>query len=52
MEVSAALLTPGMTLTGMSMFECGEFTTEECAYYTQRWHFWFAIFTFISYANL
>jgi hypothetical protein len=47
MDMSAAWLTPGMTLTGMRMFECGDFTAEECAYYKQRWHFWFARPTFI-----
>jgi hypothetical protein len=41
--MNAAWLTPPVTLTGMRMFDCGEFTTEECDYYKQRWHFWYAI---------
>jgi hypothetical protein len=45
--MNAAWLTPPVTLTGMRMFECGELTTEECDYYKQRWHFWFAISTLV-----
>ncbi|USP80904.1 hypothetical protein yc1106_08178 [Curvularia clavata] len=36
-----AWLSPGVTLTGMRMFECGKKTPEECAWYQQRWHFWY-----------
>lgn len=35
-----AWLSPGITLTGMRMFECEDKTPEECTWYQQRWHFW------------
>jgi len=38
--MSAAWLTPPVTLTGSRMSDCGEKTAEECAWYRQRWHFW------------
>lgn len=43
---NAAWLSPGVTLTGMRMFECGKKTPEECAWYQQRWHFWSVIILF------
>ncbi|KAL6702816.1 hypothetical protein ACN47E_000902 [Coniothyrium glycines] len=39
--MDAAWLTYSLALTGMRMFECGDFTIEECDYYKQRWHFWY-----------
>jgi hypothetical protein len=41
--MSAAWLTYPLAFTGMRMFECGDLTTEECDYYKERWHFWYAI---------
>ncbi|KAM0250211.1 hypothetical protein ACHAQJ_008704 [Trichoderma viride] len=41
--MSAAWLTPPVTLTGSREFTCDSFgfTEEQCDYYQQRWHFWF-----------
>ncbi|KAK0759361.1 hypothetical protein N5P37_007549 [Trichoderma harzianum] len=41
--MSAAWLTPPVTLTGSREFTCDSFgfTQEQCDYYQQRWHFWF-----------
>ncbi|PNP51424.1 hypothetical protein THARTR1_07970 [Trichoderma harzianum] len=41
--MSAAWLTPLVTLTGSREFTCDSFgfTQEQCDYYQQRWHFWF-----------
>jgi hypothetical protein len=40
--VMAAWLTSPLQLTGMRMFECGdEKTPAECAWYQQKWHFWY-----------
>ncbi|KAF2005043.1 putative ferric-chelate reductase [Amniculicola lignicola CBS 123094] len=39
--MSLAWLTYPLTLTGMRMFECGDFTEEDCTYYKQHWHFWY-----------
>lgn len=38
---SPAWLTPPVQLHGSRAFECGEKTPEECAYYQERWHFWY-----------
>ncbi|RAK81737.1 ferric reductase family protein [Aspergillus fijiensis CBS 313.89] len=39
--MSAAWLTPPVQLTGSRKFTCDGFTTEQCDYYMQRWHFWY-----------
>ncbi|KID74437.1 Ferric/cupric reductase transmembrane component 7 [Metarhizium brunneum] len=41
--MSAAWLTPPITLTGSRDFACDSFgfTEEQCTYYQERWHFWF-----------
>ncbi|KAL7931599.1 putative ferric-chelate reductase [Trichoderma chlorosporum] len=41
--MSAAWLTPPVTLTGSREFTCDSFgfTQEQCDFYQQRWHFWF-----------
>ncbi|PYH43009.1 ferric reductase family protein [Aspergillus saccharolyticus JOP 1030-1] len=39
--MSAAWLTSPVQLTGSRDFTCDGFTTEECDYYMQRWHFWY-----------
>lgn len=46
--MSAAWLTYPLTLTGGREFECGDFTTEQCDYYMQRWHFWLVMVIFSS----
>ncbi|OJI84633.1 hypothetical protein ASPTUDRAFT_40641 [Aspergillus tubingensis CBS 134.48] len=39
--MSAAWLTPPVELTGSRAFTCDGFTTEQCDYYMERWHFWY-----------
>ncbi|OJJ95982.1 hypothetical protein ASPACDRAFT_126255 [Aspergillus aculeatus ATCC 16872] len=39
--MSAAWLTSPVQLTGSREFTCDGFTTEQCDYYIQRWHFWY-----------
>ena len=41
--MSAAWLTYPLEFTGMRMSECGEKTPEQCAWYRQRWHFWWVV---------
>ncbi|KAI9702715.1 MAG: hypothetical protein M1820_006099 [Bogoriella megaspora] len=36
-----AWLTAPLQLTGSREFTCDEFTTEQCDFYMQRWHFWY-----------
>jgi hypothetical protein len=40
--MSAAWLTPPVTLMGSREFTCDSFgfTKEQCEYYQRRWHFW------------
>ncbi|KAF4972610.1 hypothetical protein FSARC_883 [Fusarium sarcochroum] len=38
---SAAWLTPPVQLTGSRAFTCDGFTQEQCAWYMQRWRFWY-----------
>lgn len=40
MDMSAAWLTMPLMFTGSRMFECGDYTKEQCDFYVQRWHFW------------
>lgn len=47
-KMNAAWLTYPLAFTGMRMFECGDFSDEECAYYKERWHFWFVFFISID----
>ncbi|KAH7364768.1 hypothetical protein BKA65DRAFT_447900 [Rhexocercosporidium sp. MPI-PUGE-AT-0058] len=39
--MNAAWLTMPLMLTGSRSFECAPLTDEECAFYKQRWHFWY-----------
>ncbi|KAF2672745.1 hypothetical protein BT63DRAFT_135537 [Microthyrium microscopicum] len=39
--MSLAWLTPPVTLTGGRMFVCDPLTPEQCAWYMQRWHYWY-----------
>ncbi|ORY19254.1 ferric reductase like transmembrane component-domain-containing protein [Clohesyomyces aquaticus] len=39
--MAAAWLTAPLQLHGSRMFECGDFTAEQCDYYKQHWHFWY-----------
>lgn len=38
--MSAAWLTYPLMLDGSRDFECDPLDAEQCAYYMQRWHFW------------
>ncbi|KAF2641379.1 hypothetical protein P280DRAFT_517583 [Massarina eburnea CBS 473.64] len=40
-DMSMAWLTFPLQLDGSREFECGDFTAEQCDFYTQRWHFWY-----------
>ncbi|KAF1940217.1 hypothetical protein EJ02DRAFT_435809 [Clathrospora elynae] len=37
----AAWLSAPIQLHSSRMFECGDFSAEECKFYTHRWHFWY-----------
>ncbi|ETN44396.1 uncharacterized protein HMPREF1541_10576 [Cyphellophora europaea CBS 101466] len=37
----AAWLTSPVQLHGSRAFSCDDFTSEQCQYYRQRWHFWY-----------
>ncbi|KAF2024971.1 hypothetical protein EK21DRAFT_77608 [Setomelanomma holmii] len=39
--MSSAWLNYPLALTGSRDFTCDGFTAEDCAWYTQRWHFWY-----------